>query len=359
MSIFHFTMRAALLSFPLFWAEPFLAQEKPPHACFEQPNDAKEATRRLPESARYWLAEDAIYIITPEERCAFLRLTADEEREQFIEQFWYRRSVDPVSLDYDYKTEFYRRVVFANEKYGSKLFAGRNSDRGRLYVTFGPPESVDENSDPAAPHSMQTWHYHYIKGIGENVRIHFEYVTRYDDYVLPDADRDLVGEAEPNPDPFPVTPENIGLRIGPYRPPKIRFKDLEALVVSRIVRDQVKFSDRIEFAAATHVTTLVRIDIQIACETCTGDGQTAAEYPLLVRVSKPSGWVVATSELVAGVAIHDKSDSKPALTAHLDVPVAPGTYQLVIATKNATTGDAGVLRTQINVPTYESLGTKN
>ena len=40
-------------------------------------------------------------------------------------------------------------------------------------------------------------------------------------------------------------------------------------------------------------------------------------------------------------------------------PSAPGMYQLAIATKNATTGDAGVLRTQIDVPTYESLGTKN
>jgi GWxTD domain-containing protein len=350
MSIFHFTIRAALLLFPLFCPEPFLAQEKSPHTCFEQPNGAKEAIRRLRESARYWLAEDAIYIITPEERCAFLHLNTDEEREQFVEQFWFRRSVDPISLDYDYKTEFYRRVVFANEKYGSKLLAGRNTDRGRLYVIFGPPESVDENSDPAAPHSMQTWHYHYIKGIGENVQIHFEYVTRFGDYVLQDADRDLVGQAEPNPDPF------RGLRIGPERPPKIRFKDLEALVVTRVVRNQVKFSDRIEFAAATHATTLVRIEIQIPCDTCT---QTAAEYPLFVRLSKPSGWVVATSELVAGVAMHDKSDSKLALTAHLDVPVAPGTYQLAIATKNATTGDAGVLRTQINVPTYESLGTKN
>jgi GWxTD domain-containing protein len=309
------------------------------------------------------LQEDAVYIITPEEHCAFLLLNTHEEREQFIEQFWYRRSVDPISLDYDFKTEFYRRIVFANEKYGSKLLAGRKTDRGRLYVIFGPPDSVDGISDrsteEAASHSIETWHYHYIKGIGENVQIHFEYMTRYDDYVLPDADRDLVGQGEPNPDPFPVTPENIGPHIGPERPPKIRFKDLEAILTTRIVRDQVKFSQQIEYSAATHATTLVRIDIQIPCETCTGDGQIAAKYPLFVRVSKPSGWVVATSELVADVAMHDKSDSKLTLTAHLDVPVAPGTYQLAIATKNATTGDAGVLRTQINVPTCESLGTKN
>jgi hypothetical protein len=156
-----------------------------------------------------------------------------------------------------------------------------------------------------------------------------------------------------------VTPEYIGLHIGPERPLKIRFRDLEALLVSRMVRNEVKFSQQIEYSAATHATTLVRIDIQIPCETCSRDGQTAAEYPLFVRVSKPSGWVVATSELVADVAMHDKSDSKFTLTAHLDVPVAPGTYQLAIATKNAATGDAGVLRTQINVPNYESLGTRN
>jgi len=358
MSTFHITVRVALLLFPLFFVEPFLAQEVRHHACFEQPNGAKEAIRRLPESARYWLAEDAIYIITPDERCAFLHLNADEEREQFIEQFWYRRSVDPISLGYDFKNEFYRRVVFANEKYGGELLAGRKTDRGRLYVIFGPPDSVDEKSDPAAPHSIEKWRYHYVKGIGENVEIHFEYVTRYHDYVLSDADRYLVAQADQNL-AFPVTPENVGLHTGPKRPPKIRFKDLEALVGSRIVRNEVKFSPQIEYSAATHATTLARIDIQIPCESCTRDGQTAIEHPLFVRVSKPSGWVVTTSELVANVAMQDKSDSKLILTGHLDVPIAPGSYQLSIATKNATTGDAGVLRTQINVPTYESLGTKN
>ena len=129
-------MRAALLLFPLFFAEPFRAQEKPPHACFEQPNDSKDAIHRLPTSARYWLDEDAFYIITPEERCAFLHLENDIEREQFIEQFWYRRSVGPISLDYDFKTEHYRRIVFANEKYGGQL-AGWKTDRGKFMCCSG------------------------------------------------------------------------------------------------------------------------------------------------------------------------------------------------------------------------------
>src|SRR5271154_7029072 len=104
------TIRAVLLVLPLFSVQPVLAQDRPPndqhfnamqmgltpesvhHRCFEQRNGAKDALHRLSASARSWLTEDAVYIITPEERCTFLHLETDEERDQFIEQFWYRRS---------------------------------------------------------------------------------------------------------------------------------------------------------------------------------------------------------------------------------------------------------------------------
>lgn len=142
--------------------------------------------------------------------------------------------------------------------------------------------------------------------------------------------------------------------------PKARFKDLEALVTARIVRDHVKFSHRIQFAAATHATTLARVDIQILCEACTHDGQIvpSVAYALFVRVSKTSGRVVHTSEMNADAAIGDNSHSRPTLTAHFDLPLPPGKYQLAIAAKNATTGEAGTSLTQLDVPTCESLETK-
>ncbi len=147
MSFLHFTTRTALLLLPLFSAGPLLAQWKPPDACGQLPNGAKEAIRRLPENARYWLAEDAVYISSPDERCAFLLLDTDPEREQFMEQFWYRRAGDEISVDYHFKTEFYRRIVFANENYGSKTLAGRKTDRGRLYVISGAPDYVERTSE--------------------------------------------------------------------------------------------------------------------------------------------------------------------------------------------------------------------
>ena len=377
MSLYHSTICAVLLLSPLFCGDQILSQDNPPlleqpvvpqersvsvapkyHHCFEKPEDAKEAIHRLPAIAHYWLKEDGTFIISPVERCVFLHLNSDDEREQFIEQFWYRRSVEPISLDYDFKTEFYRRIVFANETYGSKLLEGRNTDRGRLYVIFGPPDSVD---NPAVPHSVETWHYHYIKGIGENVQIHFEYIARYDDYLLPDADRDLVGEADPSPDQFPITLESIGRFRAVDGPPKLRFEDLQAVLFSRATRDQVKIIHRIKFSPATRATTLARISIQIPCKKYAGDGQIppSSAYPLFIQVKNQSGRVVATRELVVDNVVRDVCQA----TFHLDVPVyiplAPGPYELAIAAKNRSTGEAGVIRTDIEVPTYDSLETKN
>jgi GWxTD domain-containing protein len=150
MSSLHSTIRVGLFLLLLLGAESILAQKESHHACFEQPYGARDAIHRLPENFYYWLAEDAVFIISPEERCAFLHLNTDEEREQFIEQFWYRRTVNPDSPNEDFKIEHYRRIASANQKYGSGL-VGWKTDRGRTYVVLGPPDSVDLITDRVAP----------------------------------------------------------------------------------------------------------------------------------------------------------------------------------------------------------------
>jgi GWxTD domain len=259
-------------------------------------------------------------------------------------------------LDYDFKTEFYRRIVFANEKYGSKMLAGRKTDRGRLYVIFGAPDSVERTSEGATgeteARAVETWHYHYIKGIGENVEIHFDYNGRYDDYALRDADRYLVLQADLGPEQFPVTLENVGRLTVMNGPAKIRFKDLEAILVSQVPRDQLKIMHGIEFSAATRATTLAKISVEIPCENCTRDGQIppSSAYPLFIRVSQRSGRVVATSEPTAENAMREVGQSKFVLDARVDIPLAPGDYELAIAAKNPSTGEAGVVRTSMQVP---------
>ncbi len=189
----------------------------------------------------------------------------------------------------------------------------------------------------------ERWNYKHIKGIGENVQLVFEYLDDYRGYSLSVDSFDLLTRGDPNPERFRVTPEKMELYVGVNRSLQVQFKDLEAIAVSRIARDQVKFSHRIGFAAATQATILTRIDIKIPCETHTPQAQSVPSpaYQLFIRISKPSGWVVQTSELSVGGDLKDKFDTRFSVSAHLDAPLTPGRYQLAIVAKNATTGEVG------------------
>ena len=57
--------------------------------------NAKALKIELSKTYRKWLDEDVRWIITDEERSAFMQLSNDEERDQFIEAFWQRRDPTP------------------------------------------------------------------------------------------------------------------------------------------------------------------------------------------------------------------------------------------------------------------------
>ncbi|MBM3296090.1 MAG: GWxTD domain-containing protein [Candidatus Aminicenantes bacterium] len=89
-----------------------------------------------PESAEFLSL--VRYIITPQERKIFLELPA-AEREAFIEEFWQRRDPDPDTPDNEFKIEFLSRIERANEIFHGEGRAGWLTDRGRIFVLFGPP----------------------------------------------------------------------------------------------------------------------------------------------------------------------------------------------------------------------------
>src|SRR5688572_26910391 len=95
---------------PAFAGEPSPAPEK---------REEKKKKRELDDVFKRWLKEDVVYIISPEERQAFEKLATDEEREQFIEQFWVRRDPDPDTPENEEREEHYRRIAYANEHYTS------------------------------------------------------------------------------------------------------------------------------------------------------------------------------------------------------------------------------------------------
>jgi GWxTD domain-containing protein len=132
----------------LVWlsADEIARGEEKAQTCFDQGkipwSQAQESQRlaELPAHYKYWLTEDAGEIISPEERCAFLLLGDDQEREQFIEQFWIRRAPNPQSFENSFKVEHYRRIVEADRRSGANG-PGWETDRGKYYIRDSTPDN--------------------------------------------------------------------------------------------------------------------------------------------------------------------------------------------------------------------------
>jgi GWxTD domain-containing protein len=157
-------LAAGGLLYPLASARlvPALAAATPPDAARQQ------AARKLAEAIarpdlRKWVDEDVAYIITPEERQVFLHLTEHAHMVQFIEQFWLRRDPTPGTPENEAKEEHYRRIAYANERFGTAKQPGWRTDRGRTYIQMGPPDEIV--ADRSAP--FERWTYFKTNPAGE------------------------------------------------------------------------------------------------------------------------------------------------------------------------------------------------
>lgn len=129
---------------------------------------------RLPTASAYqkWLDEEVVYIISGDERRAFTRLTTDDERQQFIEQFWLRRDPTPGTEENEMKEEHYRRIAYADDRFSAGI-PGWKTDRGSIYIKYGPPDALDVHGVTPSTYPYETWTYRYLEGTGMNVELEF------------------------------------------------------------------------------------------------------------------------------------------------------------------------------------------
>lgn len=109
---------------------------------------------------RHWLNQEVNYIIQGNEKKAFLALTTDAQRDSFIDAFWRIRNPDLNSSVNTYKEEHYQRLAYANEHYGSiAADDGWRTDRGRMYIILGPPKQIVTYLSARNVRPMEIWFY--------------------------------------------------------------------------------------------------------------------------------------------------------------------------------------------------------
>jgi GWxTD domain-containing protein len=370
----------------------------------EQKDRMKKAYKELDNSFKTWLNEDVVYIISPEERTAFLQLQTNEEREQFIEQFWLRRSSNPDMPGDDFKEEHYRRIAYANEHYASGI-PGWKTDRGRIYIIWGAPDEIEshptggtydrpmeEGGGSTTTYPWERWRYRYLEGIQENVELEFvdpsgsgEYHLTMDpsekDALLnvPGAglslmesmglasktDRFTRSDGTHLPTSLGGQPASLNefTRLELYskvqRPPAVKYKDLEALVTSRMVRDDLKFHYRTDFLKVTNDTVLVPVTVQLPnnqLQFKNKDGVYSAELNIFGRVSTLTGRVVQTFEDPLTRDYPEslyKQSLKQSSIYQKALPLRPGLYRLDLVIKDVNSGNVGAVNSRLAVPRYE------
>ncbi|HXR78068.1 MAG TPA: GWxTD domain-containing protein [Bryobacteraceae bacterium] len=371
----------------------------------EQKRREKQLRKELEGPWKKWLNEDVTYIITDEERQAFKHLQTDEEREQFVENFWKRRDPTPDTEENEYKEEIYRRIAYANDHYASGI-PGWKTDRGMIYIKYGAPDEVDshpsggsyerpmeEGGGETSTYPFEDWRYRYLEGIGSNIEIEFVDPTMTGEYhmtmdpsekdallYVPGAGLTMYEQMgmSSKTDRFNRTDgthlgtgnmplsesQNEFSRLEQFaklqRAPVIKFKDLQAVVDSTIKYNTLPMQVRADYIKVTDATVLTNLtvafnrnDLQYQTKNSNATA-TVNLYGRITTLSRRSvNWFEDTVQVgpipaemlqkaMNGQSIYFKS-----------IPLQPGTYRLNIVAKDTVAGTMNNFEMPLHVPEYQ------
>ena len=381
---------------------------------------AKQERRRLERLRKElrgpfkrWLDEDVRYIITPEERKAFVQMATDEERENFIESFWMRRDPTPDSMENEYKEEHYRRIAYANDRYASGI-PGWKTDRGRIYIAYGPADEIeshpsggqyqrpyDEGGGFTSTYPFEIWRYRWIEGIGSDILLEFVDPTMTGEYRLTmdpsekDALLNVPGAGLTLSEQMGLTTKadrfrrTDGTRMGTpiggaqsirynqferlqlyaniFKPPAVKFKDLEAIVNSTIDYNTLSYDTDVHFVRVTNSSVLTGITVLLRNEDLLfkeESGLHKAVANIFGRITTMTRRVQSTFEETVSIqttAERMHQEVGRSSVYNKSVPLAPGMYRLELVVKDLVGETMGTYRTALRVPEFddEALATSS
>lgn len=81
-----------------------------------------------------------------------------EEKERKFREFWASKDPTPGTDYNELMTEYYTRIDYAYKKFTTPSKPGHDSDQGRIYITYGPPDSIDRRF-PTSGATQEVWRY--------------------------------------------------------------------------------------------------------------------------------------------------------------------------------------------------------
>ncbi|HEV7904194.1 MAG TPA: GWxTD domain-containing protein [Pyrinomonadaceae bacterium] len=384
------------LAAPVAFAQKDKKKNADSQDVLERPRKQRQEVKKI---YKEWVDKDVAYIITDAERSAFKKLITDEEREQFIEAFWQRRDPDPDTDENEYKEQYYERIAYANEHYASGI-PGWKTDRGRIYITFGKPDSVEAHPSGGSydrpsyhgggsttTYPFEVWFYRYLEGIGSGIEIEFVDPTGTGEYriarspdekdalaMVPGAgltlneslglsnkgDRTAYGSSYERTQDSPFA--RLQLIADLSRPPVIKNAELASLLTgSGTIEDNpLNFDMRIDFFRQSDERVVTAFTIQTENRELTfkdvGGVQTA-RMNIFGRITSVAGRRVGVFEdaVTATATEDDLVAARNRKSAYgKTVPLPPGTYRVDVIVRDLESGATQVKHLGFTVPKYDA-----
>jgi GWxTD domain-containing protein len=392
---------ALLVAPPVALAQKTKKKENQPDTQ-DVPSRPRNVKPELKKVYKDWLNEDVAYIITDKEREIFKKLQTDEEREQFIEEFWRRRDPDPDTDENEFKEQYYERIAYANEHYASGI-PGWKTDRGRIYITFGKPDEVEshpaggqydrqpyEGGGSTSTYPFERWFYRYIEGVGSGIEIEFVDPTGSGEYRIarsPDEKDALLYI----PGAGLTLSEQLGLSsktdrvayggLGQYnyqreqdspfsrlqliadlsRPPAIKNAELaNVLSTTSLVEDSpLAFDLRVDYFRQADDRVMTAFTIQTENRDLTFKdvgGIQRARMNIFGRIMAVNGRRVGIFEdsVTTDATPEELVNAKERKSAYGKVvPLPPGTYKVDVVVRDIESGATAIQRLGFTVPKYD------
>src|SRR5207247_1586014 len=283
----------------------------------EERRRQKAIQKEMESPYKKWLDEEVPYIITAEERASFKKLSTDDEREQ-----WRYRYIDGIGTNII--LEFVDPTM-----------------TGEYRLTIDPGEKDALLHVPNAGLTQ-------LEAMGMSSKA--DRFTRTDGMTLGRA----LGGTPESMNEF----TRLDLYSKIFRPPEVKFKDLKAVVTSRLSTQLLPFDVRTDYIRVTDESVLTPITIQVAnrdLQFQNKDGVMHGVLDIFAQITTPSGRYVNTIEesVVLDVPEHDFQTYVTHRSVYQKaVPLRPGLYKLSVVVKDDLNGQMGSMEQGIRVPRF-------
>jgi GWxTD domain-containing protein len=360
------------------------------------PQDKPRKVKQEPHKAfKQWLQE-VEPIIRPEELAAWNKLHSDEEREQFILEFWRLRDTDPDTEENEYREAYFERFAYVNEHFAAGI-PGYKTDRGKIYLKYGKPDEIEshpsggsyqppshERYSATSTYPFEKWWYRHIPGRSD-VEIEFVDPTGTGEYriarnpfekiatlhmpggvSIPGVNQaDIISAAGGFGNPFSSRAKDSGfewmelIRIRDEAPPVNFDRDTGTGTSTPVTDDNFLTSNlQISFFRQSDDRVIVAFTVQADNRDLVFrdvGGLQTARLNIAGRIMSVSGRRVgffedAVTTTATSAELIDAKERKSAYQKAL--PMLPGRYRIDLLVRDVESGAAGIQHVGFQVPKF-------